>query len=162
MLAHVPVPIPAEEVMLMPRSIRSDDCKPDPKWLMPEALWRQVQPLLPAEKPKGKGTRGGRPHVGPRRTMEAIFYILRTGVQWQALPRSLGAGSTAHEYFQKWSAAGVFEALWRLGLEAYDATKGIQWEWQAMDGVMTKAPLAARRLAKTRRTAAKAAPSARS
>jgi len=146
----------------MPRSIRSDDCKPDPKWLMPDELWQRVLPLLPAEKPKGKHTAGGRPHADLRRTMDAIFYILRTGVQWKALPRSLGAGSTAHEYFPKWSAAGVFEALWRLGLEAYDVTEGIQWEWQAMDGVMTKAPLAARRLAKTRRTAAKAAPSARS
>lgn len=155
----------------MPRSIRSDDCKPDPQWLMPDELWKQVQPLLPAEKPKGKRTAGGRPHADLRHTMDAIFYILRTGVQWKALPRSLGAGSTAHEYFQKWGAAGVFESLWRLGLKAYDVTQGIQWEWQAMDGVMTPpqplrglaySPLAARRLAKTRQTAAKAAPSARS
>lgn len=162
MLAHVAVPILAEEVMLMPRSIRADDGKPDPKWLMPEELWERLRPLLPAEKPKGKGTRGGRPHASQRSMMDAIFYILRTGVQWKALPRSLGAGSTAHAYFQKWSAAGVFEALWRLGLEAYDVTQGIQWQWQALDGVMTKAPLAVRRLAETRRTAAKAAPSARS
>jgi hypothetical protein len=29
----------------------------------------------------------------------------------------------------------------RGGLLEYDAVKGINWEWQAMDGSMTKAPL---------------------
>jgi transposase len=29
-----------------------------------------------------------------RRAMSAIFYVLRTGCQWNALPRSLGASST--------------------------------------------------------------------
>ena len=28
------------------------------------------------------------------------------------------------------------------GLAGYDETGGIEWEWQAIDGVMTKAPLA--------------------
>ena len=152
----VAVPILTEEVMQMPCSIAPDDCKPDPPWLMPDELWERVRRYLPPEKAKGKGTCGGRPNVDLRRTMDAIFYILRTGCQWKSLPRSLGSGSTAHDYFQKWSPAGVFEKLWRLGLEEYDVTKGIQWQWQAMDGVMTKAPLAARRLAVTQRTEARA------
>ena len=29
-----------------------------------------------------------------RKAMNAIFYIARTGCQWKALPRSLGASST--------------------------------------------------------------------
>jgi len=135
----------AEEVTTMPRSIAPDDCKPDPKWLMPDELWEKARSLLPRETPKGRGTRGGRPNADSRRTMDAIFYVLRTGCQWKALPRSLGSGSTAHDYFQTWTQAGVFENLWRTGLEEYDATKGIDWQWQAMDGAMTKAPLAARR-----------------
>ena len=154
------VPIPVDdEVIPMPRSMAFDDVKPDPRWLMPDELWERVLPLLPAEKPKHRGTRGGRPNADLRRAMDAIFYILRTGCQWKALPRSLGSGSTAHVYFQKWTQAGVFERLWRLGLDEYDTLKGIQWQWQAMDGVMTKAPLAARRLAQTQRTEPNAGPS---
>lgn len=144
----------------MPASIRPDDVKPDPAWLMPDELWARIQPLLPPERPKGPGTGGGRPNAAPRRTMDAIFYVLRTGCQWNALPRSLGSDSTAHDYFQKWRAAGVFRQLWRLGLEAYDVACGIDWQWQALDGVMTKAPLAARRLAPTPPTGPKREPSA--
>ena len=33
--------------------------------------------------------------------MSAIFYVLRTGCQWNALPRSLGASSTVHDRFQE-------------------------------------------------------------
>lgn len=146
----------------MPASIKPEDCKPDPAWLMPDELWQQVWPLLPIPTPKGQGTKGGRPNAQARRTMDAIFYVLRTGCQWKALPRSLGSGSTAHEYFQTWRAQGVFERLWRVGLERYDVCHGIQWDWQALDGVMTKAPLAVRRRAPTPPTGPSAGPSARS
>jgi putative transposase len=136
----------------MPLSIAPDDTLPDAKWLMPDEVWQRIHPLLPPAPQKGKRTQGGRPNVDLRRTMNAIFYVLRTGCQWKAIPRCLGSGSTAHDYFQKWTEAGVFEKFWRASLEEYDALQGIQWQWQAMDGTMTKAPLAARRLARTRRT----------
>jgi putative transposase len=31
--------------------------------------------------------------------------------------------------------------MWRESLLDYDEMKGIEWEWQAMDTTMTKAPL---------------------
>ena len=40
-----------------------------------------------------------------------------------------------------WEEAGFFEELWGAGLAEYDEREGIEWEWQAIDGVMTKAPL---------------------
>jgi transposase len=80
-----------------------------------------------------------------RHALDAIFYVLRTGCQWKALPRSLGAGSTVHDRFQAWQQAGVFEKLWKAGLLRYDIAVGIDWEWQAMDGAMTKAPVGGKR-----------------
>lgn len=80
-----------------------------------------------------------------RQAMTAILYVLRTGIQWKALPRSLGAASTVHDRFQEWQEAGVFRRLWEAGLHAYDETRGIEWTWQAMDGAMTKAPLGGKR-----------------
>jgi putative transposase len=78
-----------------------------------------------------------------RKAMNAIFYVLRTGCQWKALPRSLGAPSTVHDRFQEWRRAGFFERIWKQGLLIeYDAKKVIEWEWQSMDTIMmTKAPL---------------------
>jgi putative transposase len=76
-----------------------------------------------------------------RKAFAAIVYVLRTGIQWNALPRELGASSTVHDRFQEWEHAGFFEELWRAELAEYDEMEGIEWEWQAIDGVMTKAPL---------------------
>lgn len=36
---------------------------------------------------------------------------------------------------------GVFGLLWQQGLVEYDTSHGLDWEWQAMDGALTKAPL---------------------
>lgn len=83
----------------------------------------------------------GRPRMDDYKAMTAIFYILRTGCQWKALPRSLGAASTVHDRFQEWVKAGVFEDLWQDGVLEYEERKGLDWLWQAMDGAMTKAPL---------------------
>ncbi len=77
-----------------------------------------------------------------RRCADAIFYVLRTGCQWEALNQTdLCAKSTAHDRFQEWVAAGVFEKLWYAGVEQFDELKGIDWNWLSMDGAMTKAPL---------------------
>jgi hypothetical protein len=32
--------------------------------------------------------------------------------------------------------------MWLAGLVEYDFEKGLEWEWQSIDGAMTKAPLA--------------------
>ena len=103
-----------------------------------DELWKKIEPLIPPPKPKKKA---GRPRKDDRKMMTAIFYILRTGCQWKTLPRSLGAPSTVHDRFQEWREAGLFEAMWKTGLMEYDMKKGIEWEWQSMDGAMTKAPL---------------------
>ena len=103
-----------------------------------DELWKKIEPLIPPPKPKKKP---GRPRKDDRKMMTAIFYILRTGCQWKTLPRSLGAPSTVHDRFQEWREAGLFEAMWKAGLMEYDMKKGIEWEWQSMDGAMTKAPL---------------------
>ena len=74
--------------------------------------------------------------------MDAIFFVLRTGCQWNALRETtICSSSSAHRRFQEWVAAGVFEAFWREGLLAYDALRGINWTWLALDGAMGKAPL---------------------
>ena len=74
--------------------------------------------------------------------MDAIFFILRTGCQWNALlDTGLCSSSSAHRRFQEWAAAGVFVAFWTQSLAVYEALRGIDSEWLAMDGTMTKAPL---------------------
>jgi len=82
------------------------------------------------------------PRVPDRAAMDAIFFVLRTGCRWSALKETkICSSSSAHRRFQEWTRAGVFAAFWREGLLAYDALRGIDWTWLALDGAMGKAPL---------------------
>ena len=105
---------------------------------IPDVLWQRMEPLLPSYKQSYKG---GRPRLNLRQVVTGILYVLHTGSQWKAMPREFGSGSAIHAYFQEWVRRGVFEKLWRLALEEYDELVGIDWQWQSLDGAMTKAPL---------------------
>ena len=106
-----------------------------------EDLWAVLQPLLPVHVNRHRFG-GGRPRVPDRACADAIFFVLRTGCQWRALDQTeLCAHSTAHDRFQVWVEAGVFLQLWKAGVERFDEVSGIEWDWLAMDGAMTKAPL---------------------
>jgi putative transposase len=78
-----------------------------------------------------------------RKAMNAIFYVLRTGCQWNAIPRSLDASTTVHDRFQEWrKEGGVFKRMWIDGLSVYYENNTIDWKWQAMNSVaITKAHL---------------------
>ena len=107
-------------------------------WMVSEEFWEKVEPLIP---PAPSHKKGGRTRMDDRDAFAAMIYVLRTGIQWNALPREMGASSTVHDRYQEWERAGFFEELWRVGLAEYDDLEGIEWEWQALDGAMTKAPL---------------------
>ena len=62
-----------------------------------DAEWALVAPLIPQAK------RGGRPRdVDMREVLNAVFYLLSTGCQWDALPKDLPAKSTVYDYFSLW------------------------------------------------------------
>ena len=112
----------------------------DDGWRLPDALWEQMQPLLPPRKIHPLGCHRAR--VADRAAMDAIFFVLRTGMQWNGLNATgICSSSSAYRRFREWIDAGVFEQFWQLGLLAVDALEGINWSWLAMDGAMTKAPL---------------------
>lgn len=117
-------------------------------WEVSDAFWKVVEPLIPKqERDPSKEYRrkpgGGRKPLDPRRVFEAIVFVLRTGIQWKALPKEIyGSPSSIHKYFQEWEKAGFFLELWKMGLAEYDDMEGIAWEWQSIDGGIYKAPLA--------------------
>ena len=62
-----------------------------------DAEWELVAPFIRGAK------RGGRPRTANvREVMNAIFYVLSTGCQWQALPKDLPPKSTVYDYFSLW------------------------------------------------------------
>ena len=55
----------------------------DDGWRMPDWLWEQIEPLLPARLGHPLGCHN--PRVPDRDAMDAILLVLRTGMQWNAL-----------------------------------------------------------------------------
>jgi transposase len=116
-----------------PENVRRD-------WRIPDELWERIQPVLPPRKPHPLGCH--RPRVEDRQAMEAICFVLRTGCQWHARQDTgLCSSRSAHRRCQEWAAAGVLLAVWEPGLAVYEALQGMDWEWLAMAGAMTTAPL---------------------
>jgi len=107
-------------------------------WELPKHLWESVKLLIPT-----KASKMGRPvEVDFRKILAGIFYVLRTGMQWQACPREkFGPPSTVYHYFHLWCKIDIFKQLWAKALEVYDDLKGLDWRWQSLDGAITKAPL---------------------
>jgi transposase len=111
------------------------------QWSIPDDLWEAIAALIPVHRNRHRFG-GGKPRTPDRVCMEAILFVLRTGCQWKALNATrFCPGSTAHDRFQEWVRAGVFQTMWECGLLAYDDSRGLDWAWVSMDGCMTKAPL---------------------
>ena len=116
-------------------------------WELTDELWERIREFIPqrtrdTNKHYRRKPGAGRKPLSPRRVLEGIFYVLRTGIQWKALPKEYGAASSVHQYFSEWAQAGVFRRMWQEGLISYDVMRGLGWEWQSVDGSMVKAPLA--------------------
>jgi len=81
--------------------------------------WDIIQPLIPAEKD------GGRPRTtNMREVMNAIFYMLRTGCQWDYLPKCFPPKSTVYDYFSQWRDDGVLDDMTRVLREAIRVAAG--------------------------------------
>ena len=70
------------------------------------AEWGLVEPMI---RPAKRG--GRRRSVDVREVLNAIFYVLSTGCQWNALPRDLPPKSTVYDYLDLWDWDGTLERI---------------------------------------------------
>jgi transposase len=117
-------------------------------WTIPDDLWPVLEAILLEYYPPAKT---GRPRGCLRTVLNGILYRMRSGVQWNHLPRVFGSDTTVHDWFQRFAKDGVFERLWAVLIGACEDLDGVSWEWQAADGVMNKARFGGSSSAKTRR-----------
>jgi transposase len=81
-----------------------------------DAEWALVAPFVPPARHGGR-----KRQVDVRAVVDAIFYVLSTGCQWNALPKDLAPKSTAHDYFLLLDRSGALrrmhEALYLMARE---------------------------------------------
>ncbi len=88
-------------------------------WEITDDLWEQIEPvLLAADPPKATG----RKRVDQRRMLNGVVYKVRSGCQWNNLPKELGDDSTIHRAFQRWMRLGVFNQIWAMVEEGQGAS----------------------------------------
>lgn len=56
--------------------------------------------------------RGGRPRTANmREVLNAIFYVLKSGIQWDMLPHDFPPKGTVYHYFNEWRKDGTWDRL---------------------------------------------------
>ncbi len=73
---------------------------------MSDAEWEILKQVLP--QPKGFGHPV---EVDFREILNGIFYVQRTGCQWEMMPHDLPPYSTVYRYFQKWQRKGIWQQM---------------------------------------------------
>ena len=81
------------------------DRKPYPSDLS-DAEWELMAPYIPDADP------GGRPRAADmREVLNAIFYVLKSGIQWDMLPHDFPAKGTVYHYDNTWRKDGTWQRL---------------------------------------------------
>jgi transposase len=106
--------------------------------LVSDELWDQIQPLLPKHMPD---PRGGAPRAPDRPCLEGILHVLKTGCQWQRLPRCQlwPSGSTCWRRFAEWTRAGVWPQLHRKLLNVLGQAGQIDLSAAVVDSASVRA-----------------------
>ncbi len=103
---------------------------------MPGDFFRELEPLLPPEKPVGP--QGGRPRIKHRVVMRVIWYVLVSGCRWEDVPLELGcSGRTAHRRLEAWEEAGIWERLHQRLLVLLRRADQLDQEVVIVDGVLS-------------------------
>ena len=121
-------------------------------WRVPDSLWERIAPILRKLDPAAKT---GRKRIDSRAALDAILYRMRTGCQWNQLPKEFPDDSSVHRTFQRWVKRGVLARLWTTLAEECDELGDLDWNWQAADGAMGKARFGGIRSGRIRRIAGK-------
>ena len=123
----------------MPRRKQDNQERPLPTiWRVSDELWAKIEPVLAQYDPP---KRTGRPRIDQRCALDGIIYRLRSGVQWNELPKKFGDDSSVHRTFQRWIKLEIFDHIWTLLITDCEDLGGVDWEWQAADTAMGKARL---------------------
>src|SRR5689334_5330949 len=68
-----------------------------------EEEWALLEPLMPGSRKSARAE--------DRKVMNAIFYVLRTGMPWRDLPERYGPYTTAYNRFNRWSRRGIWKQI---------------------------------------------------
>src|SRR5262245_59908792 len=109
-----------------------------PSQLVNDALWNEIEPLLPKYQPSPKG---GRPPAENRTVFACILLVLKTDIAWEDLPLELGCSyKTCKRRLRAWTEAGVWQRLLMNLLTKLRAARRLDLADVLIDAGLIKAP----------------------
>ena len=105
-------------------------------WHADDKLWGEVEAVLKELDPPA---RFGPERIDQRRAFDGVIYRMRSGVQWNHLPKGYGDDSSVHRTFQRWVKRGVLGRLWAVLVKHCEELGGVDWQWQSADCALGKA-----------------------
>jgi transposase len=86
-----------------------------------DTQWLTLEPLFPKPIKRGRG----KPHAPWRTVLNSIFFVLHTGLKWEALPKreenpAFAPKSVAHRWFLRWEKDGFLTKILNT-LEGFSA-----------------------------------------
>ena len=120
------------------------------KPLLPDELWRIIEPILPKQKYTPKG---GRPAVSNRDALTGILFVLKTGIPWEYLPREMGCGSgmTCWRRLRDWQKAGIWDKIHQVLLNKLRQSDQIDFSRVVVDSASVRAVFGGQKRARIQR-----------
>jgi len=106
------------------------------KPLVSDALWAEIQPLLPVWK---KSSKGGAPPADDRLCLEGILHVLIGGMAWRLVPPGLPSPTTCWRRLRDWTKLGVWPKLQQLLLQRLEDSRRINWSRAVIDSASVRA-----------------------
>lgn len=116
------------------------------KYIIPSDLLKEYTDFMSEKMPVKKT---GRPRSDSEKLIAGIYYLLKTGCQWDALPLCFGPAKTVYHRFRELVAANAFQKIWKMVLSKYDQTHGLMLNHQSFDSCHKKAPLGGEKTGKS-------------
>ncbi|GAA2629482.1 hypothetical protein GCM10010399_71660 [Dactylosporangium fulvum] len=95
-----------------------------PPWIVSDALWQRIEPLLAEVERSGRHPAHDR--IPDRLVLCGVLFVLYTRIPWELLPHQLGFGSgmTCRRRLGEWHAAGVWPRLHQILLAELPGAHG--------------------------------------
>ncbi len=97
---------------------------------LPEEVWQLFHPLLPAVVWCGNG----RPPASNYDCLQALFYILVSGIGWRMRPKGLPSYKTVQRRLTLWLQRDAFGTARQQLAQRYEVLHGINWDQILLDG----------------------------
>lgn len=73
---------------------------------MTDSQWNHIKEWIPAECQRGRPR-----ELDMRQVVNAMFYVVRSGIQWRMMPKEYPKWSSVYYYFRKWTEMGVWQQI---------------------------------------------------